>query len=254
MKKKLLLLLAITVSIIAASFTADAQRSIDLSVALAAPATGATITDVQAFNLSLTVTNNGPDSVRTTDTLVFFVTLDNSTTPISVKANGNPAQDLIASAGTALPPTVGGNVNLTLEFATAQPVGAHQFCISGIVLNRSADSVTDANVNNNKACNNITIAVQPNSIAGISNLEEVVGAIYPNPATGSASINVSLDKQALVSVDVLDVTGRRVLYEEKGTVVGRKTLTIDISALPAGNYIYQLVVDGQTVQRRLTIK
>ncbi|WP_345238229.1 T9SS type A sorting domain-containing protein [Hymenobacter saemangeumensis] len=77
-------------------------------------------------------------------------------------------------------------------------------------------------------------------------------SIYPNPAHGSATVQI---KDANVgSVVVLNNLGQRISAQPKGT--GQENITLDISSLKAGLYFVQFVsTDGQTkVYKELVVQ
>lgn len=88
----------------------------------------------------------------------------------------------------------------------------------------------------------------PNGVyqSTISNTLEKFNAnisVYPNPARGTATVEI---KDAKVgSVVVLNNLGQRIFAEAKGT--GRENLTLNIAALKPGMYFVQILsADGQT--------
>ncbi|WP_201982063.1 T9SS type A sorting domain-containing protein [Hymenobacter rubidus] len=68
-------------------------------------------------------------------------------------------------------------------------------------------------------------------------------SVYPNPAHGTATVEI---KDAKVgSVTVMNSIGQRISAQAKGT--GQEKLTLDVSGLKAGLYFVQIIsADGQT--------
>lgn len=65
---------------------------------------------------------------------------------------------------------------------------------------------------------------------------------YPNPFNPSTNIVFDLERKAVVSIDVFDISGRPVLRAE-GRPMGpgaSRSITIDAESLPAGVYIYRV--------------
>ncbi|MEM1116357.1 MAG: T9SS type A sorting domain-containing protein [Bacteroidota bacterium] len=82
----------------------------------------------------------------------------------------------------------------------------------------------------------------------------VLSAVYPNPTTGLARIDVTAAAGETVSVDVYDVTGRRVISVLDGApVAGRRAVTIDTQALSAGVYVVRAESGRDVATRRLTV-
>lgn len=252
-KKTFAVLTAAAALIFSLSLTGNAQRQIDLGITLTNPTNGTTIAGTQAFNFGINVVNNGPDTLRATDTLVFYFTIDNSTTPVPVIVNGSGAAgDNFGSAGTLIPPNAGGPVNASIRFGTSPTVGLHALCINALVLNRSNDSVKDAVVANNKACANVTVS----STTGIAGLEHetVVSSLYPNPATTVATATLNLPIAQQVSYHILDLTGKVVATADKGVVAGgRSSLLIDVSTIPSGMYYYKIQIGNKMEVGKLQV-
>lgn len=86
-------------------------------------------------------------------------------------------------------------------------------------------------------------------IAGLA-----IGAAYPNPVAGRASLDLTLDRAMNVVVRLFDVTGREVATLAEGSyTAGRTPLTVDARSLAPGVYVLRVEADGQAVSRRLTV-
>lgn len=87
------------------------------------------------------------------------------------------------------------------------------------------------------------------AIAGLT-----IGTVAPNPATGRASVELTLDRAMSVSARLYDVTGREVATLVEGSLsAGRTPVSVDASGLSAGVYVLRVAADGQVVSRRLTV-
>jgi hypothetical protein len=75
----------------------------------------------------------------------------------------------------------------------------------------------------------------------------VTASVYPNPATDRLMIN-GLSSNA--QIRVLDVMGREVV----GTTSASPQLTLDVSSLAAGNYVLQIISDGETQFEKFSIQ
>ena len=78
-----------------------------------------------------------------------------------------------------------------------------------------------------------------------NNPREKVGSPYPNPANGTLTIDVQLNKDDIADFCLFDVTGM-LIYTCKLTVNGQNT--IDIAKLSQGIYINKIVINGITVR------
>ena len=84
--------------------------------------------------------------------------------------------------------------------------------------------------------------------AGSADAREAL-AVYPNPTTASATVALTLERVADVTVAVYDVLGRRVAMLAEGPFeIGTHRFTLDGSDLPAGIYL----VRAESGERRLT--
>lgn len=87
------------------------------------------------------------------------------------------------------------------------------------------------------------------SIAGL-----VIGAAYPNPVAGRATLDLTLDRAMGVTVRLFDVTGRQVASLVEGNLTaGRTPVSVDASGLSAGIYVLRVEAAGQVVSRRVTV-
>lgn len=83
-----------------------------------------------------------------------------------------------------------------------------------------------------------------------------IGAVQvsPNPARGRAALQFTLAAPADVRLAVYDALGREVAVLADGaTAAGRHAAVLDAAALPAGVYVYRLVVDGEAEVGRFTL-
>ena len=66
---------------------------------------------------------------------------------------------------------------------------------------------------------------------------------YPNPFNPSTRILLDLPESADVTIDVIDLLGRRVLTLKAGTVQAGKNMTVmlDTGRLASGTYLYQVI-------------
>jgi hypothetical protein len=70
-----------------------------------------------------------------------------------------------------------------------------------------------------------------------------LGTPYPNPSSGAVTVPLVLPEAAEVRVVVYDVLGRQVAMLAEGqTEAGRRELTLDGRALPAGLYVVRATV------------
>jgi hypothetical protein len=88
-----------------------------------------------------------------------------------------------------------------------------------------------------------------------------LGQSYPNPSQGVANISFTLPEASQVSVQVMDVTGKVVNSDVTNMpfAAGSQSVKLDLSGLPSGSYLYQLVATGAdgrsaTLSSKLTLE
>lgn len=108
---------------------------------------------------------------------------------------------------------------------------------------------------NNLYIDNINIYKgNPSQLAIIKN-EQIKGlSIFPNPTTSTTTVSFVLDKEAAVKINVVNITGKKVLTNVIQAKSGQNLVVVDTENLDAGVYLLQLNV-GQTNQvKKLIIK
>lgn len=82
----------------------------------------------------------------------------------------------------------------------------------------------------------------------ITALEEIRGItdvlLFPNPATNQLSLRLNSDAPHTLHLEILDLTGRRVMNPAEWSVQGNGTRKWDIGGLAAGTYLMR-ISDGQ---------
>jgi len=87
-----------------------------------------------------------------------------------------------------------------------------------------------------------------------------VSDAYPNPFTSGTAFDVTLDADANVSVEIFDVSGRRVRALELGRLVAGATriafdgLDARAQRLPSGVYFARVRAAGETATRKLVVQ
>lgn len=79
-------------------------------------------------------------------------------------------------------------------------------------------------------------------------------ALFPNPTSGTATIQYVLPTAADVQIDVFDLLGRRVASLAAGReAAGRVERTLDVRALAAGTYLIRLQAGARSQSQRLIV-
>ena len=79
---------------------------------------------------------------------------------------------------------------------------------------------------------------------------------YPNPFTAENGTEIEFDlpEQAQVRLEVFDMLGRRVAVLVDGVVdAGEQSVFLDTAGFASGVYIYRLVINGTTLNRKMTV-
>ncbi len=258
--KKIYTLLLATLGV---SVAAMAQREVDLQITLVTPASGATQQSGTDLNINAIIENLGPDSMSVGDTVL-----------IQYQVNGNPVvfnsggqqYNIFYFSNRLL--EVGDTMHFMPSFPgisfTDQMNGTHNFCVVFAVVNQSADSVVDPNLQNNAGCNTVTFAggtpTGGGGGVGVTTIEwsnaavSTVAGVYPNPAVSSATFALNLGQNQDVAVKIVDLAGRVVLSENKGTLQkGENKITVNTTGLTPGLYLYQVTMGNHTATGKLNV-
>jgi hypothetical protein len=132
----------------------------------------------------------------------------------------------------------------SLGFTFSQGYYATIYTSSGDLQIAGNSGETDITSGNDQVMNFMTPL---NSLAtGINDIEEISFSIYPNPAVNEINIFVE-DISQIDKVNIYNQLGQNLLQQNNATS------TIDISLLPKGIYIIELV-SGNSVVRKKMIK
>jgi hypothetical protein len=74
--------------------------------------------------------------------------------------------------------------------------------------------------------------------------------LFPNPTTGQFEVALILEKPASVRVEIQDLTGRTLVAWD-GETMAFANWRFDVSSHPAGVYVCKIMVNGQSLSRRL---
>jgi hypothetical protein len=103
------------------------------------------------------------------------------------------------------------------------------------------------------------------SVTALSNVNTVVGieevnlsagvSVYPNPANDFINVAYGLTNNSVVTVDVINVVGERVMTEYIGSqAAGNYTSRLDVSNLSAGVYMLNVTINGTSNTVRVSVK
>jgi hypothetical protein len=95
-----------------------------------------------------------------------------------------------------------------------------------------------------------------NTVVGIEEVSLTAGVnVYPNPANDFINVAYGLTNNSVVTVDVINVLGERVMTEYVGSqAAGNYTSRLDVSNLSAGVYMLNVTINGTANTVRVTVK
>lgn len=74
---------------------------------------------------------------------------------------------------------------------------------------------------------------------------ELTMSVFPNPVLREAVVRFTIERTQLVTLDVFDLLGRRVMQRELGVLeTGEHEVQLDLQRLPTGLYIVRLTGDA----------
>jgi len=240
MKKSLLFSVLLLMATIVYS-----QRVVDIGITMTSPGTTSTIRTGKPFSVNLTVKNNGPGVIKTTDTFVYFMGV--GTTIYTQTATRVPITANIPSGGTANY-TVS---NLSLTGASGGPVTLCSYLI--LYNGTTPDSVYDMNIDgNNRSCANMNF-----SGAGIGAISasKFTSNAYPNPVSTILNIEFVASKSTSSSIEIFDMQGRTVQTINNGIVeAGVQTVAIDVANLLKGVYFYKVINGAEISMNKFIVE
>jgi hypothetical protein len=242
--KKVLLTLAIALT---ANFT-FAQRVADHSVRLNSPTANTKIRTGVSFTMNFTVKNNGPDVIKTTDTLIYVLGLNNVVYPntaalLPLNADLN-AGDSVTFQVPNQQINGGNGANLTM-------------CAYVILNNRELPDTIKDNVlgGNNRSC--ISIVYSGTGIGELTavNNNSFISNVYPNPASSEIFIEFNSSSNLNTVVNIYDMQGK--LVNSINTVTeneGTQQIPVNVSELSKGIYTYTVSIDGKVSSNKFVVE
>ena len=90
-------------------------------------------------------------------------------------------------------------------------------------------------------------------VAKLSNGEDAVVTIYPNPVSDVLSIDIQSERNTQAEIKLMDATGRTVKTISLHLMEGSNTTKIDMESLAKGIYVVQ-VSNGKGLQFSQTVR
>jgi PKD repeat protein len=102
----------------------------------------------------------------------------------------------------------------------------------------------------------VTMTFTGNQILGIKNYTQTLegGYLYPNPAKDKVWLSLTLDATSVITIELFDLTGKKVLHDQQQVQSGIQTLSINTTNVPAGYYTLRVTTtQGMYLTRKLLI-
>ena len=109
---------------------------------------------------------------------------------------------------------------------------------------------------NNLAIYPIVVIGNPTAVKGITRNNFTFFGCFPNPAVNTTNVRFSLLKQADVTIQLSDMSGRNVsTIKETGVVTGEHIVPLNTSELPAGDYLCIVRTStGDGIATKITVR
>jgi hypothetical protein len=120
----------------------------------------------------------------------------------------------------------------------------------------SNDDISESDENNNIGLLDGNINYSPSTvdIKTVANASLLLKDAAPNPASGSTSLSFRLAANCAVSLEILDITGKKVITAlNTELAAGDHTCKADLSTLEPGLYFYRLTAGKQACTKKLIV-
>ncbi len=82
-----------------------------------------------------------------------------------------------------------------------------------------------------------------------------ISKAYPNPVRNSATFEINLESKSIIVINIYDINTKRVKsIKEASYLPGVHQLRIDTAQLKSGVYIYEILVNGKSVEKNKLIR
>ncbi len=222
--------------------------------------TGTPTTAVGAMDYTYTATDaDGNTAASDIATLTFSITVEADTAPAFAASASIPDQTYTVSTAIetlTLPAATGGNGTITYALTPAPPAGlsfdpgTRDFTGTPTTVATAATfTYTAMDADDNMAADDaatltFTITVSP-MVTGIDDLTDRTFNIYPNPVSGSLTV----ERKGIAGdeISIHDLTGKRIQVPVREQ--GPKKVILDVSGLAGGMYLVKVSGSGSTVRR-----
>jgi len=234
------------------AFSATAQRHVDIAITkISFPTNKSTIKSDTNFPLAVNLKNNGPDSVKATDTIYIYLgsngIVDTTLPRLEIMMTFIPTDStitLLDNSGNAL-------VNATMHWSGYVSDSFKSFCATALIRSAAINPAVDPNLLNNTNCAD---SVHMLDINNYLLSKKTAISVYPIPAQSEINFSLQLVNDAYVIIKLFDLLGRNILSMEKGKLnAGTYTIPVSVGGLKNGMYLYQVQIDDNIQTGRLSI-
>jgi hypothetical protein len=94
------------------------------------------------------------------------------------------------------------------------------------------------------------------SFVAVNDMDQVDATfkLYPNPTSANVSITFDLKNESNVAVSIMDLSGKVLATRSYGSLNGASTIDYNTNGMAPGVYMVQVVLNGETMTRRLIVE
>ena len=102
-------------------------------------------------------------------------------------------------------------------------------------------------------CTSIS-AIFPVTVIGLNEIPDDLISIYPNPVSHELQVKVQQSFKDITTISVFDITGRKVLQSDPGSLSNLKSISISVTSLPQGMYILEVSSNSGVVRKQFLVE
>ena len=88
----------------------------------------------------------------------------------------------------------------------------------------------------------------------INDEDNVIFAIYPNPAEYSFVIETDLDNKSKLEIYMINSLGQNILLDKNSAIFGKYSKHVDVTKKSSGIYIIKLIIDDTSYYHKIVIE
>ena len=239
--------LCLFLTLMLSSLLANSQSYVDFDITLNNPQNGDSIRVTKQFNINATITNNGVDTFRVTDTVHFVLSFDGGAIGFS-DGNGGFIPYMVLT-NKELVPGQTTQVNFGFTLGDTWTLGASEICTKIISIN-TMDTVGA----NDSSCANIIVRSSGVDVANLAKNGIDIN-VYPNPARDVINFDVNTLKAEAVTVILYDIAGRVVAEQVYQADPSKKlSVSIDRGQLQSGMYFYNVITESGSKRGKIELE